>query len=388
MRPPSGRAIVAALAVTQTVGYGALYYSFAVFLVPVAHDLHVSTTAVTGALTLATLVGAALAVPVGRWLDRHGGRALMATGSVAGTVLLAAFGRVHSLAGLYAVWAGIGVASAMVLYEAAFAVVVTWYPGPRARAGALLAVTVVAGFASSVFLPLTGALVARYGWRTAALALAAVHGALTIPLHLAVLRRAPDRVPAQRRRAAVRTALRDRHFWLLTVAFVVHSAALSALAVHLVALLVDLGHSPGFAATVAGLLGVLSVTGRLAVTGLQRRLAPTAIVAAVFALQAVAAATLPITGHRAVGAVVGVTAFGLGFGVATIARPALLAARYDIGGYATISGVLTVPLTVAKAGAPLAAAALRGATGSYSPVLAAIGGACAIAALALLSSAR
>jgi len=125
VRPPSERAIVAALAVTQTVGYGALYYSFAVFLVPVAHDLHVSTTAVTGALTLATLVGAALAVPVGRWLDRHGGRALMATGSVAGTVLLAAFGRVHSLAGLYAVWAGIGVASAMVLYEAAFAVVAT-----------------------------------------------------------------------------------------------------------------------------------------------------------------------------------------------------------------------------------------------------------------------
>jgi hypothetical protein len=45
------RAIVAALAVTQTGGYGALYYSFAVLLTPLARDLDTSTTAVTGAFT-------------------------------------------------------------------------------------------------------------------------------------------------------------------------------------------------------------------------------------------------------------------------------------------------------------------------------------------------
>jgi hypothetical protein len=65
-RPVQGRAraIVAALAVTQTVGYGALYYSFAVLLAPLTHDLHASITAITGALTAAILAGAAAAVPV------------------------------------------------------------------------------------------------------------------------------------------------------------------------------------------------------------------------------------------------------------------------------------------------------------------------------------
>ena len=363
-------------------------YSFPVFLVPVARDLHASITAVTGALTVATLVSGAAAVPVGRWLDRHGGRALMTAGSVGGTLLLVAFANVHTVAGLYAVWTGIGLVCAMVYYESAFAVVVTWYPDRRTRSGALLAVTVVAGFASTIFLPLTGALVERYGWRGAALVLAAIHGAVTIPLHATVLRRAPERAPESRRRAAVRNALRDKGFWLLVAAFVAHAAALSAFTVHVVAFLGELGHSPAFAATVAGLLGVLSVTGRLVVTGLQRRLQPATVVAVVFGIQAVAVAVLPLVGRGALGAIVGVVGFGLGFGVATIARPALVAARYDIGGYASISGLLTVPLTVAKAVAPLAAAALRGATGDYTAVLWAVGAACAVAALGIAATAR
>jgi hypothetical protein len=42
----SGRArsIVAALSVTQTGGYGCLYYSFAVFLAPIATDLGADRT--------------------------------------------------------------------------------------------------------------------------------------------------------------------------------------------------------------------------------------------------------------------------------------------------------------------------------------------------------
>jgi predicted MFS family arabinose efflux permease len=385
------RTIVAALAVTQTVGYGALYYSFSVLLTPLARDLHTSTTAVTGAFTAAVLVGAVAAVPVGRWLDRHGGRGLMTAGSAAGTVLLAALSTVHTLAGLYTVWIGIGVASAMAFYEAAFAVVVTWHPTPRARANALLAVTVVAGFASSIFLPLTGALVDRYGWRTAVLILATIHGAITIPLHAAVLRRPPRPVTSgltrhdgEARRQAVRIAVHDRHFWILTTAFVANAAALSALSVHLVAYLIELGHPSVFAATIAGLLGVLSVTGRLTVTGLQRRVRTTTAVAGIFTIQALAAATLPLIGHSSIGAITGVIAFGLGFGVATIARPALLATRYNTTGFATITGITTIPMTIAKAGAPLAAAALHTAAHSYTPVLAAVSVCCAVAAAAIL----
>jgi MFS family permease len=400
-----GWRIVAALAVTQTVGYGALYYAFAVLLRPMAADLHASTTTVTGALTASILVGAAMAVPVGRWLDRHGGRALMTVGSLVATALLVAWSRVHTVAGLYAVLIGIGLTSAMVLYEPAFAVVVAWFDAAR-RARALLAVTVVAGFSSSIFLPLTGLLVDRYGWRAALLALAVLHGAVTIPLHALVLRRpATHPAPVTRSPAthpapvtiggaaptggheAVRAAVRDSRFWILAIAFVAHAAAITALTVHLVAYLIARGQPATFAAGVAGLLGILSVTGRLALTGAQRRARPTTVVAVIFAVQALAAASLPLTGTSRVGTVVAVVAFGLGFGVATIAHPALLAERYGTTGYATISGLLTVPVTLARAGAPLAAAALLHATRSYTTVWVAIAACCMVAAIGMLTRA-
>jgi MFS family permease len=159
--PRYGWAIVAALAATQTVGYGVLYYAYAVFLTPMATALHTSTTVVAGALTCSALASATAAVPVGRWLDAHGGRALMAGGSIAATLLVLAWSQIHSILALYLVWIGIGLATACVLYEAAFAVIITWFR--QRRATALLALTMVAGFASSIFLPLTGHLVDRYG---------------------------------------------------------------------------------------------------------------------------------------------------------------------------------------------------------------------------------
>jgi MFS family permease len=409
--PAHGWLVVAALSATTTVGYGVLYYAYAVFLTPMATALHTGTTVVAGALTCSILASAAAAVPVGRWLDRHGGRALMTGGSIAATLLVLAWSQVHTVLALYLVWTGIGLATACVLYEAAFAVIITWFR--RRPSTALLAVTVVAGFASSIFLPLTGHLVDRYGWRVAILVLAAIHAAVTIPGHLLVRRpprpaadrgrpdpAAAERSPGPRegaastgvahaadreRRRIVATALRDPGYWALAVAFILSNAAVAAVTVHLVAYLVELGHTAQFAATTAGLLGILSVTGRLATTATIRRISPATATAAVFLVQAAAAACLPIVGRGNVGAVLSVLGVGLGFGVSTIARPAILADRYGTTGYATLSGILAVPLTVAKALAPLAAAAIRDATGDYRWVAEAVAGLCVTAGVALLA---
>jgi predicted MFS family arabinose efflux permease len=382
--------MVAALAVTQTVGYGVLYYAFAVLLHPMAATLHASTTAVTGALTASVLTGAAAAVPVGRWQDRHGGRALMISGSVAATALVAAWSRVHTLAQLYAVLIGVGATAAMVLYEPAFAAIVSWFD-PVRRGRAVLAVIVVAGFASTIFMPLTGVLVDRYGWRTALLLLAVIHGAVTVPLHAWAVQ-TPPRTPAtappsrEDRAGVVAAAVRDRRFWWLAAAFVAHGAAMAAMTVHLVGFLVHQGHPATFAAGVAGLLGVLSVTGRLLLTGLQRRVRLPVAVAAVFTIQAAAALALLLVARSRTGAVLAVVAFGFGFGVASLIKPTMLADRYGTTGYATIAGILTTPVTVARATAPLAAAGLLGA-GGYRPVLVATGAACLLAAAGVLARA-
>ncbi|MET8339860.1 MFS transporter [Streptosporangium canum] len=384
-----GWRIVAALAVTQTIGYGVLYYAFSVFLVPMTGALHASGTQVAGALTLVVLTMALCSPLVGRWLDAHGGRALMSTGSVLGTLAVLAWSQTSSLPQLYGVFVAIGIASAMVLYEPAFAVIVTWFDGPaqsQGRANALLALTIVAGFASSIFLPLTGLLVASYGWRQALVILALGYGAAAIPLHALVLRRsrtAAEVKPAQRA-DLVKTAVRGRPFWLLAAAFTAHGGAVATIAVLLVTYLVHLGHPPVFAATIAGLLGVLSVTGRLVTTGLRRRWRAAPVAAAVFALQGVGALLLPVAGHTVPGAIGCVLLFGLGFGVGTITLPHLLAERYGTTAYASLSGRIAVFSVADKAVAPLGAVALAQAAG-YGWVMAAVALACGLAAFTLLA---
>jgi predicted MFS family arabinose efflux permease len=311
----------------------------------------------------------------------------MTAGSMLGAVAVLAWSRVEQVWQLYAVFVLIGLASAMSLYEAAFSVLVA-VAAPERRGNALLAVTIVAGFASSIFLPLTAVLVERFGWRTAVAILGVLLAAVAVPGHAVAVPANRSAAPADRGKSLERTnnpevrgAVRDRGFWLLTIAFVAHAAAVSIMAVHLVRFLVAAGHATTMAASLSGLLGVLSVTGRLVTTGLARRYSVAAVAAAVFAVQAVGAAALPAVGHRFAAAAACLTAFGLGFGVATIARPAILASRYAIGGYATIAATMATPVTLAKAAAPLGAAALQ--PGAAVTMAA---GLCLLSALALANA--
>ncbi|WP_405428988.1 MFS transporter [Micromonospora sp. NBC_00617] len=390
-----GWRIVAALAVTSTIGYGTLYYAYAVLLTPMAATLRTSTTAVTGALTASVLAGALAAIPVGRWLDHHGGRALMTTGSITATALLIAWSQVHTIEQLYAVMIGIGATGAMVLYEPAFAVIVAWFT-PERRATALLVVTIVAGFASTIFMPLTGLLAAHLGWRGALLVLAAIHGAVTVPLHALTIRRprltttataGTERSGHAQRRAAAQTAMRDTRFWILAATLIAHGAATSTMTVHLIGYLTSRGHPATVAATLTGLLGVLSVTGRLVLTAARRHLRVTTIVTAVFATQAAAVLAMPLLAGTRTGAIITIIGFGLGFGITSLATPALLTDRYGTTAYATIAGRLAAPVTIAKAAAPLAAAGLLHTTAGYTPLLAAVTACCALAATGMLTRA-
>jgi MFS family permease len=172
-----GWLLVAALAASETTAYGVLAYAFAVFLVPMQQELGWSRTALTGAYSVAIIVSGVAAIPVGRWLDRHGARALMTAGSAAATLLVLAWALVSDLTVFYAIWVGVGLTMAAVLYEPAFVVIATWF-GDAERRRALLTLTVVAGFASAIYVPLAGWLVQAQGWRDALIVLAA----LLVPL--------------------------------------------------------------------------------------------------------------------------------------------------------------------------------------------------------------
>src|SRR5262249_36656085 len=154
------------------------------------------------------------------------------------------------------------------LYEPAFAVVVSWFPEGRDRA--LLTVTLAAGFASTIFMPIEAWLLTRVGWRAALTILAVVLAAITIPIHALVLRRgrttrtvAPDGRHAAVSGLSLAEAARTLVFWVLAVAFFIGNFATAAVSVHLIPYLVDHGYSAAVAAAIVGWMGAVQVPGRL-----------------------------------------------------------------------------------------------------------------------------
>ena len=266
-----GWVIVMTLSVTETVTWGIVYYGFPVFLRPMEQDLGASRVAVTGAVSVGLGVSALAALPVGRWIDRHGARGLMTVGSCLATLLTYAWARVETLPALYAVWFGMGVAMAATLYEPAFAVVVSWFT--RGRDRALLTVTLAAGLASTIFMPIEAWLLSRVGWRDALTILTVVLGVITIPMHAALLRRSPAGAAHPRvanggptgpaRGVTLDAARRTAVFWVLSAAFFVSNFATAALSTHLIPYLVGRGYSPTIAATVMGWMGAMQLPGRV-----------------------------------------------------------------------------------------------------------------------------
>jgi sugar phosphate permease len=123
-----GWLIVGALSISVTVAYGVLQYAFGVLLPFMHEDLGWSRTEITGAFSVALFASAVAGLVVGPLLDRHSPRVLMTVGAGAAALLLAGWSRVQTVAELYLVFAGLGVAMATVLYEPVFTVVTKWFP--------------------------------------------------------------------------------------------------------------------------------------------------------------------------------------------------------------------------------------------------------------------
>ena len=350
--------IVGALSVTETVSWGILYYAFAVFLLPMQRELGFSTAQLTGAFSLALLVSA-----------------------VTGVALVLAWSQVDGLAAFYALWTGLGLVMAVVLYEPAFTVLAKWFPAAEERRRALTALTLVAALASFIFLPLAQALIDAHGWRDALVILAVILGLMTVPLHALALR-APPSQPPQRdadRSVPAGLALRSASFWLLSAAFFLGTLTGIAMTVHAIPFLVERGHGAGFAAIAVGLVGISQIPGRVLFALLAARLRPDLALAAVFGLIAVGIGT--IVGVEATLAVLlGLVLLGMGNGMATLARATAIADLYGPGAYGTIGAVAGAATTAARAAAPVIAAVYAAALG-YLALLWTLAGLALLAAL-------
>jgi MFS family permease len=377
-----GWVLVATLGVTETISWGVLYYAFTVYLTPMADELGWSRGEITGAFSVALLVAGLTAIPAGRWLDRRGPRLLMTVGSIVATLFVLAWSQVSTLPELYVIWAAIGLTMAATLYDPAFAVANRWFE--RYRVQALTTITLMAGFASTIFIPLAGALVQAQGWRQSLTTLAIVLAVGTIAPHALLLRARPEDLglhpdgatsgysQTSRQRSTtsgvpVGEAVRHASFRWLTLALWLTTLTTAAVGIHLLPYLGDRGFDPTFAAVVTGSIGAMQVLSRLVLTPFGSRISPWALGIGVLALQPLSLLFL-LLGRTTLGVLIFVVLFGAQRGLTTLVRPLLLADLFGVVRYASIAGVLQFALSLAQAAAPYGAGVAYDVLGSYEPV--------------------
>jgi MFS family permease len=372
-----GWRIVWAFAISTTVAYGVLYYSFAVFVQPMERELGWNRAETSLAFSLAMLVGGLVAPLLGRFLDKHGARAVSSLGAVGAAGLLIGWSYTSSLPVLYLVWFGLGVCGGATFYDPAFTTIAVWFKQHRTRA--MLTITLVAGLASTIFVPLDTYLLEQLGWRGAVQVLALLM-LLTAPLIWLVVRHRPsdvgstvDGLPPQTtlletKPAASSTAFwKTRAFWSVALAFALGRVAVSVLAPHLVPLLRERGYSGAFAAAVAGSVGVLQLVGRVFFTSLTGRAALVWLSSGTFLLHGLG--VLFLTLHSDWGVWGFVLLYGATNGAITLTRAALLGELFSAGVYGRVNGTVSLLVSLSSAFAPFLAGLLHNRFGDYQVVL-------------------
>lgn len=348
--------VIVALGVTQIIGYGALYYAYAVLAPHISEEFGVSESALFGTLSAGLLLGGITAPVFGRWIDRYGSAAVMSAGSAAVSVLLALLAAAPGFWSFAALIVLIEIVSVTVLYDAAFSVLARYAPrNPRA---AITKLTLIAGFASTLFWPLTGWLVDAVGWRATYVVFAAVNLAVALPLHLWILRRnAPGHTTvsetdlARDARFRISGAVARRAFWLVGIGFALSGMAISAMGVHMVPILLAQGLGDA-AFAVAMAMGPAQVLIRVVDATLWRRLHPVSVALISAAVLPLAMVCLLLPGPELALALAFALLMGTGGGLSSIVRGAVPVSLFGTGGLGERLGQLAAMRNILGASSP------------------------------------
>lgn len=344
--------ITSVVGLTQILAWGSSYYLLAVLAAPISADTGWPLPWVVGGQTVGLLVAGAVSPQVGRLIERHGGRPVLAGAIVLLVLGLLTLAVAPNRAVYGAAWVLLGLGMGAGLYDAAFATLGRYFG--RAARPAITAVTLFGGFASTVSWPVTAYLSAHLGWRGACAALAAIDLLVALPL-LALLPPAPGREsgPSMAAQPAGIDGRDQRAFLVLAAVQVAAGATTAIVSVHLLTLLQMRDIPLAQAVALGALIGPSQVAARVIEMAGGGRHHPLWTLTAAMILIVTGIALL---GSGLSGAAVALVLYGAGNGIYSIARGAVPLALFGPERYARLIGRLAAPGLLAQALSPPAAA--------------------------------
>ena len=264
---------------------------FGIFLKPMSQEFGWTRAETTWAVTIGTVIAAALGIILGRVLDRFGPRWMMAGGF--GLLALSYFGlaTVSSLIGFFVIYAaGRSMMQSATGHQLMYALVSKWFVRRRAIA---ISTATLGGYIGGVILaPITQAIIDGWGWREAWIFFGILTTVMAVIPAVILLRRLPEDIGLQpdgdasdldldqllkppadeesvrsvqessatiEQGITLSQALRSTSFWLLTIMVTVNALATTGITFHMVPHFSDVGLSSTTAAASVSFLTAGSI---------------------------------------------------------------------------------------------------------------------------------
>lgn len=339
------------LGIVQIFAWGSTYYLLAVLAGPIVQDTGWSRLMVMGGFSLGLLAAGLAAMRIGRLIQQHGGRPVMAGAMLLLAIGLAVLGLSPNLAVYMLGWGLLGLGMGAGLYDAAFSTLGRIH-GSHARKS-ITQLTLWGGFASTVCWPVSALLVESLGWRGTCLAYAALHLVVTLPLCVYGIPRQARALTVSQQAAPARVPP-DSRFWIMALGLTAFSILSTIVSVHLLALLQAQGLTIAAAVAVGAVIGPSQVGARVVEMLLGGRHHAVWTMLAATVLTGLGIAGL----NTALPPALLLVVYGAGNGIWSIARGAVPLALFGPDTYAIVMGRLATPALLAGAVAPLLGAAL------------------------------
>ncbi len=347
---------VLGLGVTTTIGYGTLYYSFTIMASQFENEFGWSKSFIFGIFSLGILLGGFSAPKVGRLLDNHGARGVMSIGSFLCALGLMGISLIQNEWHYILAIIFLQVVSTFVLYEAAF-VAFSQLAGNNARVP-ITQITLIAGFASTIFWPLISFLLELMSWRDVYIVLALFHIFLAMPIHFLILKRSltihndikgSDSFDDS---LELEGALRKKSLIVVGIVFSLIAIPVTVMQTHFLGLMQGFGIESVTAIALGALIGPAQVSARVLEMFLSRRASPITSGILSTSLMALGVLALLLSGYDIILATVFILLYGAGQGISDILRGSIPLYLFGKDSYGRTTGGINLYRNLVIASVP------------------------------------
>lgn len=373
-----GWRILVASAVGVGVGLGGIpFFTLGVFLKPLS-EAFAWTRAEVAATSLCISIGAGATAPfIGELADRYDVRRIALVSLMA--MCIAYLGLTQLNGNIWTLYLGVIVLTVCSSGTSPLVWVLavsTWFD--RAR-GLALGVTLAGSGVTAIAAPrLVDQLIAAHGWQAGYIGIALFTGLIALPIVFLFFdgkRPQPGGAgapAAERPGLSVKQALRTASFWRLACGALLVNGAVVTMLVHFVALLTDQGMTRTLATSIAGVLGVAVLIGRLGIGFLMDRLNAASLAGVVFLFPSIGLVLLAFKPDDVTLAVLSAVLFGLA-SAAEVDLLGYLAGRlFGMRHFGTIYGLLIIAHLTGGGVGPILLGYVHDVRGTYGPGLLAV----------------